>query len=107
MPAMLASGNEENEHCNLEPIMVRGSLALNLKTRECPLLFYTPKSFFRNGGGWVGQHQHAAVVPLLLGCGVEVGAMARHVQLHASIGTGFKGQSERGANFRDGLWEGR
>jgi hypothetical protein len=55
----------------------------------------------------VGHHQHAAVVPLLLGCGVEVGAAARHVQLHASIGTVFKGQSERGAKFRDGLGEGR
>jgi hypothetical protein len=103
MPAMVASGNEENEHCNVEPIMVSEGIPSSEFPKTVPLLCYTPAArqslfFEMDRDGWVS-------ISMLLSClfffgyKVEVNVMARHMQLHASIGTGFREQSEWGQSF--------
>jgi len=73
------------------------------RPKTVPLLCYTPAArqslfFEMDRDGWVS-------ISMLLSClfffgyKVEVNVMARHMQLHASIGTGFREQSEWGQSF--------
>ena len=48
--------------------------------------------------GWVSISMLLSCL-FIFGYKVEVNVMARHMQLHASIGTGFREQSEWGQSF--------